>query len=84
MCWEGNFTQLNGGMNTEYKKLILTFWFPKLQLTELMHIAQYYKEVTNTLPCALIMLSTLDEKKVPKRPVGFKFDTDRTFLILQS
>lgn len=35
MCWEGDFTQLNGGMNTEYKNnLILTSQFPKLQFTD--------------------------------------------------
>lgn len=61
-------------MNKEYKKnLILTFQFPKLQFTDLIHIAQYSKEVANTCTCALklIMLSTWDEKKVSKGPVGF-------------
>lgn len=74
MCWEGDLTQLNGGMNTEYKKkLILTFQFSKLQFIDLIHIAQHYKEVANTCTCALklIMLSTWDEKKVSEELVGF-------------
>lgn len=61
---EGNLTQQNGGMTTEYKKkLILTFQFPKLQFTQLIHISQYYKVVANTPTGAQkpIMLSTLDE-----------------------
>lgn len=52
---------LTAEWRNEYKKLIFTFQFPNF--TELIHIAQYYNEVANTLTCALkvIMLSSLDE-----------------------